>query len=99
MRGPAVTDFGKKDVKMRFLPAGYGTALCGAATYAVLAILLIAIGHVFNGPFMPLNGLFVLSVVFVAVIAGTMLLYRWVVWLRAIRAGEVSADGRPGPAG
>jgi hypothetical protein len=98
MRGLAVTDVGKKDVRMRFLPAGYGIALCGAATYAVLAILLMAFGHAINGPFMPLNGLFVLSAVLVAVIAGTMLLYRWVVWLRAIRTGEVSADGRPGPA-
>jgi hypothetical protein len=98
MRGPAVTDVGKKDVEIRFLSAGYRVALYGAVTYAVLAILLVAIGHAINGPFMPLNGLFVLSAVFVAVIAGTMLLYRWVVWLRAIRTGEVSADGRSRPA-
>jgi hypothetical protein len=61
-----------------------------------LAILLMAFGHAINGPFMPLNGLFVLSVVFVAVIGVAMFLCRWVLWLRAAPTKQTSIDGGSG---
>ena len=89
-------DVEKTNGRERFLPAGYRIALYGAATYAFLAALLVAIGHAINGPFIPLNGLFVLSVVLVAVIAAVLLLYRWVGWLRASPTEQVSVDGRSG---